>query len=129
MTLKCTKTLQEKRFIYTLECTHKWKSYGIEEITNFWFYHQSSSQQLRTKLVSGIIKELEKKNVWLSHRRSKTKTKDTTKAKKELPTKAQAMDIKQLLKINQPLKMDDLKLYAKNDDRWFRRFTKHSEKI
>ena len=51
-------TIEE--IINTLKRTHKWKSLGIDKMTNFWFHHLSSTHQLITKLISEINNEPEK---------------------------------------------------------------------
>ena len=49
-----------EEIIDTFKRTHKFKSPGIDKITNFWLQHLSSTHQLLTEFISEIIKELEK---------------------------------------------------------------------
>ena len=59
MNLKYTKILQWK-IMNIPKYTHKWKSPGIDKITNFWLRHVFFTHQLMTKFISEIIKEPEK---------------------------------------------------------------------
>ena len=54
------KDITIKAIINTVKRTHKWKSLGIDKITNYWPHHFYSTHQLITKLILEIIKEPEK---------------------------------------------------------------------
>ena len=63
--------------IEEIKYTHKWKSSGIDKITNFGLYDISSTYQLMTKFISKIIKEPEKIGSW----NQQPKTKEAANAK------------------------------------------------
>ena len=63
MNHKCTTVLQ-KKIINILKRTHKWKSPGIDKITNFW-RNQPSSTNVDNYLENNF-KKLKKMSDWLT---------------------------------------------------------------
>ena len=74
---------------YALKKSQKWKSPGIDEVSNYWLHHMFAMHKLLAKKISEIISEPDRMSHWLAEGTTclLAKTTETTNAKNYRPIK------------------------------------------